>query len=346
MTPLPNPPGSIRRLRRERQKNRWFNLRPLPWAPFFHREFRCVAVILGILGLAMCLHAASASPTSSPQALDLPGIENSFRVTARIYSGGQPTGEASFARLRELGIKTVLSVDGAKPDVEAATKFGLRYIHLPLGYGGISTNDALRLIKAAAVAEGPIFVHCHHGRHRAAAAVGVICQGTEGWIPGQAVQWMTQAGTAAEYTGLFRANAEFKSPPPEVIRSIPASFPEVAPVPSITQAMVEIDHSWDWLKAAEKAGWSMSNSEEANRLVSNALLLADAFEEISRTAGSDLKKPGFKKQLREAMVSARELHALLKTQPELDPLVFAKEAGKRMKRAGQSCLECHKKFRN
>ena len=84
----------------------------------------------------------------------------------RVYSGGQPEGDEAFATLRKLGVKTLISVDGTKPDVERAAKFGLRYVHIPHGYAGISSNTAARLAKAAATVEGPIFVHCHRGKHR------------------------------------------------------------------------------------------------------------------------------------------------------------------------------------
>ncbi|PYL00208.1 MAG: hypothetical protein DME19_05935, partial [Verrucomicrobia bacterium] len=134
-------------------------------------------------------------------ALDAKGIENFFQLSARIYSGSSPEGEPAFGALRARGIKTIISVDGAKPDVERARRYGIRYVHLPFGYDGVPTNRALTLLKAAQVLPGPIYVHCHHGVHRGPAAAAVICMGAEGWTPERAKAWLQLAGTATNYAG-------------------------------------------------------------------------------------------------------------------------------------------------
>src|SRR5687767_2138199 len=43
-------------------------------------------------------------------------LPNAHRVTEKILSGGAPAGEAAFKELADLGVKTIISVDGAKPD--------------------------------------------------------------------------------------------------------------------------------------------------------------------------------------------------------------------------------------
>ena len=70
-------------------------------------------------------------------------------------------------------MQTVISVDGAKPDLEAARKHGLRYVHLPHGYDGVPAPRGDELAIALRTLEGPIYVHCHHGKHRSPAAAGV-----------------------------------------------------------------------------------------------------------------------------------------------------------------------------
>src|SRR5262249_601182 len=62
---------------------------------------------------------------------EYPGLHNVFRLTERLYSGSSPEGEEGFLSLQRLGIKTIISVDGARPEVERARKLGLRYVHLP-----------------------------------------------------------------------------------------------------------------------------------------------------------------------------------------------------------------------
>src|SRR4051812_22126541 len=76
-----------------------------------------------------------------PQAPDklgeMGGLHNIFRVTPSVYSGSSREGDDGFRSLRRLGVRTVLSVDGARPEVERARKHGLRYVHLPIGYDGV-----------------------------------------------------------------------------------------------------------------------------------------------------------------------------------------------------------------
>ena len=95
-------------------------------------------------------------------------------MAERIGQGGQPAGEVAFQNLKALGFKSVLNVDGAVPDVEAAERQGLVYVHVPIGYDGIARDEALRIVKAAEMCEKPVYVHCHHGRHRGPAAAMLV----------------------------------------------------------------------------------------------------------------------------------------------------------------------------
>ena len=105
----------------------------------------------------------------------MPKLPNAYRLHPRVISGGQPEGEQAFARLKELGVKTVISVDGARPEVELARKYGLRYVHLPHGYDGVPDERASELAKAVRDLPGPVYIHCHHGKHRSPAAATVAC---------------------------------------------------------------------------------------------------------------------------------------------------------------------------
>ncbi len=54
------------------------------------------------------------APTPA-RSLSAPGLPNFFAVGTNLFSGGQPEGDAAFAELARLGVKTIVSVDGAKP---------------------------------------------------------------------------------------------------------------------------------------------------------------------------------------------------------------------------------------
>lgn len=302
--------------------------------------------------LLLCLHLACGwSPPlnadeAAPKPLRAAGIENLFQATDRVFSGSQPEGDEGFAALQKLDVKTLISVDGTKPDVERAAMFGLRYVHIPHGYDGISSNTAVRLAKAAATVEGPIFVHCHHGKHRGPAAVGIICQATAGWTSNQAVAWMKQAGTAADYAGLFRANMEFHLPTAEEFARMPTNFSSRVEVSGLVDAMVEIDHRLDNLKAIQKAGWRVPSNQPDLVPASEALLLQEAYAELLRGDEAKAKGDQFLEQLRQAEARAKDLHALLQSQSAALDDATGKRAEELFKAAGQSCATCHRQFRN
>jgi protein tyrosine phosphatase (PTP) superfamily phosphohydrolase (DUF442 family) len=303
------------------------------------------------LALLLCLLPAAwgqtPGPASLPRPLNLPGIENAFQAADRVYSGSQPEGDQAFAALQRLGVRTLISVDGTKPEVERAAKYGLRYIHLPHGYDGIASNTAVRLAQAAGTVEGPIFVHCHHGKHRGPAAVGVICQATAGWTTNQAVAFMKQAGTSADYPGLYRANLGFRVPDAAELARLPADFPARAEVSGLVDAMVEIDHRWDHLKAIQQAGWKVPANQPDLVPASEAKLLAETYRELQRTAEARAKGEQFLEQLRLAETRAEALQAALITSPASSPGTFAlRPAEDAFKAAGQSCSACHRQFRN
>ncbi|HLX72519.1 MAG TPA: hypothetical protein VKV04_23100, partial [Verrucomicrobiae bacterium] len=148
------------------------------------------------------------------------GLDNFYQLSDRFYSGAAPEGDAAFAELQKLGIKTIITVDGTKPDADTARRFGIRYVHLPIGYDGVPPAQALRLVKAAETLPGPIYIHCHHGMHRGPSGAAVICMSVEGWTPDQAEAWLHLAGTSADYPGLYRSVKTFRPPSDAVLQKV------------------------------------------------------------------------------------------------------------------------------
>jgi protein tyrosine phosphatase (PTP) superfamily phosphohydrolase (DUF442 family)/cytochrome c556 len=262
-----------------------------------------------------------------------PGLHNTFRVTDRLISGGQPKGDVAFAELARLGVKIIVSVDGAKPDVAAARKHGLRYVHLPIGYDGVSAERVAQLTRAAALPDGRIFVHCHHGKHRGPAAVAVMCAATAGWSPARAEAWLRQAGTADEYAGLYRAVREFRPASTAALASV-GELPEVAKTPPVVDAMVALDECFDLLKAAQKSGWKATPANAAT-------LLWEQLRELARADDTARRPSDYRTHLADSERAAELLRRHLRATPP-DPAAL--DAA--FKTAGQSCAACHKAFRN
>jgi protein tyrosine phosphatase (PTP) superfamily phosphohydrolase (DUF442 family) len=272
---------------------------------------------------------------------ELPGIHNFIHASTNVFSGSQPEGDAAFAALAKLGVKTVISVDGAKPEVELAAKHGLRYIHLPIGYDGIPTNRVAEFAKAAATVEGPIFVHCHHGKHRGPAAVGVICLATGSLNVQQAEAFLRDAGTSPEYPGLFRAVTNFVPPTAAQLAAVSTNFPSVVRTTSLVEAMVAIDAHYEHLKAAQKAGWRTPSAHPDISPAHEATLLWEQLRELARTDDTARRSDDYRTKLAGSERDAEALRALLSTPPS----EFA-AADAALKRIGQSCVDCHRRYRN
>jgi hypothetical protein len=316
------------------------------WNPFgirqknVRRALTLIAALMFLAAITLTMAETIGATTNRiAQAIEIPGVHNAFRVTEKIFSGSQPEGDAAFAALAKLGVKTLISVDGSKPDVEAAHQHGLRYIHLPYGYDGVPTNRVAELATAATSGVGPFFVHCHHGKHRGPAAVAVMCLASDGWTADRAVEWMRAAGTADDYPGLYRAAREFKAPTATQLAAV-KELPEVAKSSSLVDAMVAMDAHFEALKRSQQAGWKTAPGHADISPEHEATLLLEQLQEIPRTIDLSDRPEDFRKTLAATTVSVVSLSSLLKDstrQTELDSA---------FKQIGPNCSACHKKHRN
>jgi protein tyrosine phosphatase (PTP) superfamily phosphohydrolase (DUF442 family) len=282
-----------------------------------------------------------------PQRIEATGIENLFRLNPRLLSGGQPEGERGFETLKRLGVRTVISVDGSQPDVDAARRFGLRYVHVPVGYDGIPRDQAIRIVAAIRDLPGPVFVHCHHGKHRGPAAAAVCALATESWDKAQARAWLERAGTDPRYKGLFATVEGFKIPSiGEVERVTMDQLPERAEVPALVETMVEVDHLWDRLKEIEKAGFRTPKDSPDLDPPHEALMLVEHFREASRHRELKAKDESFARSLATAERDARSLEAALREFSSSPGPTALEKTKASFARVSQDCTTCHGRFRD
>jgi protein tyrosine phosphatase (PTP) superfamily phosphohydrolase (DUF442 family) len=282
----------------------------------------------------------------TPKRLEIRGIENTFRLSPWLYSGGDPHGVEALTALKELGVKTIISVDGATPDVETARKLGLRYVHLPIGYDGVPRGQSLRIIKAVKSLPGPVYVHCHHGKHRGPAAAAVCGLATEGWNKEQALAWMKAAGTSPDYRGLYTSAREFVPPTADELERAGTEFPERAKVPALVEMMVEVDERWDRLKAVEKAGFKAPADQPDIDPPHEALQLAELFRELVRLPETKGRGKAFLAAAEAAERNATSLEAAIRSLNERPTPEALKRAETAFLAAGKSCTTCHASHRD
>ena len=290
-------------------------------------------------------HHQQLLPRPGGQPIDMAGLHNVIHVSDNLYSGGRPEGIAGFESLKKLGIRTILSVDGARPEVDLAKKFGMRYVHLPIGYDGVSQDQALKLAKAVQDLPGPIYLHCHHGKHRspAAAAAALFCLDAN-CTAAQAADIMKRAGTDPRYTGLLTAPKGLRRPTPIELDMATFEFPETAKIAVVAEAMVELDRRWDHLQAVRRAGWKTPKNHPDIDPAHEALLLVEQFRELARQPLVERRPSDFRRWLAEGERAATELEKALRVNKEREINAEAAELAFSSVRNG--CSQCHAKYRD
>ncbi|MBL9088054.1 MAG: cytochrome c [Planctomycetia bacterium] len=270
-------------------------------------------------------------------------VHNYFRVSKNLASGASPESEADFEALAKAGIKSIVSVDGAKPPADLARKHGIRYVHVPIGYDGIPPATALELAKTFVTLhkDGPIFVHCHHGKHRGPAACSIGRMMIDGVSAEETTAWMKQAGTDPKYSGLYATVREFNPPSEADLATIEATMPEAAPTPPMREAMVAIDHHWDALKIVKKAKWGATPEHPDIDPPHEATILAEAFREMGRQPAMADKPDDFKAWVKQSEDAAWALSKAL-----AKGAVDAKAADAQFTAIADVCAACHKAHRD
>lgn len=299
-------------------------------------------MVAGVLGLGswVCVAADPEPLTNAP-----PTLHNVFRVTPRVVSGSQPESDAVFAWLAAQGVRTIVSVDGARPDVEAARRHGLRYVHLPIGYDGVPTKRIAELAKVASSLAAPFYVHCHHGKHRGPAAAAVMCQAAEDWSITTADAFLKQAGTSPDYPGLYRSVREFRPPDPGTLAAMGDAFPEAATTPSLVQVMVTLDEHLDRLRGCQQAQWCSPQGQPDVSPAHEAVMLWEQLRELQRSDDVQGRRSDYAELLIASAKAADELRQKLSdARGALVESLGERDAAFTL--LVQTCAACHKKHRN
>lgn len=267
-----------------------------------------------------------------------PGLHNVVAMSGFLLNGSEPNGEAGFDSLANLGIKSIISVDGNPPDTVRAAARGMRYVHLPLGYDGISEPERFRLTRAVRDLPKPIYIHCFHGFHRGPAA-GTIALVSLGTITSdEGVALMARVGTDPHYEGLYDAVRRARRLPRSVVSHVSDEFPDRVVPRGFTGKMATIGRRWDHLKLIAAAGFEtpidhpdLVPVRESAALVS---LLASAANEPYEVPDP----AAFRRTLQDATTAARALSDEVSRR--------GPNQAKLLGLLRSTCKECHAKWRN
>ena len=115
------------------------------------------------------------------------GILNFARVSDSLYRGGHPSAEG-FAKLKSLGVRTVVSLRTFNVHRSRLEGLGLRYVHISFKAGHPEDEDVVRFLKVMAdPVNHPVFVHCKWGTDRGGMMAAVYRIVVQGWPKDRAI---------------------------------------------------------------------------------------------------------------------------------------------------------------
>jgi protein tyrosine phosphatase (PTP) superfamily phosphohydrolase (DUF442 family) len=273
------------------------------------KKIACTLSVVVFVGVAIgqLTGRADDPAPNKPQHLEVDGLHNVFRISEKLFSGNSPEGDASFESLKKLGIKTIISVDGATPDLERAKKFGMRYVHIPIDYDGVPVDAGQKIAKAVSELPAPIDMHCHHGKHRgpSAAAIAQLCLDDKCTVE-TALDLLKAAGTDPKYKGLYASVQAFKKPTAEELAKLPKELPETVKPEDIVKAMVAIDFHYDNLKSVRAAGWQTPKDHADIEPAHEPLPQWERYVELERLPDTAKRPEDFRKWVGEAVAGAKD----------------------------------------
>lgn len=278
---------------------------------------------------------------------EFPGMHNVYRLSEKIISGGEPLDQSALEDLAKMGVKTILSVDGKAPEVEAAAALGMRYVHVPIQYKGITDDERMQIVKTFRELDGPFYVHCFHGKHRgpAAAALGRVV--IDGATRAQAIAEMRQwSGTSDKYEALYEAIAVGPIPTAEQTACYDWGFSPRHELDGVRQSMVVMTRTFDNIKAFSRRGWKIDPEHPDVYPAQEAAILAQHFEQTSALADVAAQPADFRESMAASTLAARDLHRLLEGLKSNAGPADLEAVNASYKVIYANCTSCHAKYRN
>jgi protein tyrosine phosphatase (PTP) superfamily phosphohydrolase (DUF442 family) len=203
-----------------------------PWISAM--RIAAVALFLLLMSPVVGLAEDATVPGRDPAA----SIVRFGRVDARLYRGGQP-GPEDFAALRDLGVRTVVSLrDDNGAERQRVESLGMSFVHVPVtlrpfGLSGTIPREAImRFFQVVDdPASGIVFVHCRHGKDRTGFFVSLYRIARQRWTVEDAYREARQVGMAWWH---FLTKGQMESLAPDLLASAPPGAP-VAPAPAYLQ---------------------------------------------------------------------------------------------------------------
>ncbi len=260
--------------------------------------------------------------------------EQFLSLTPNIHSGSSPN-HSQLLVLAEMGIQTIISVDGPPPPEKYSHLEQINYIHIPVGYSTITDqqlSDIISAIRLSQELKTGVYIHCHHGKHRAPVAISAALRSMNMIDLETSLDHVKKSGLADRYKGLKQAIHD--AVPGKSLPS-PRKLRKAYPPEDIIENMSHIDKLFKKLKSANKQNWPVtpdSNHEEI------ALLLEEKIRELKRIQ-HDYIHEEFETLRLHSETSSKKLTLALQAKDYT-------AAQKNIQALSTSCKSCHAEFRD
>jgi protein tyrosine phosphatase (PTP) superfamily phosphohydrolase (DUF442 family) len=272
--------------------------------------------------------------------LNNPALANALRFSAKLFCGGPPQGEAGFQALKSLGIKTIISVDGAAPETSRADALNMTYVHLPVPYRDIPHDRALEIAKAIRDLPGPVYIHCSNGTARAPAAAGVASVLLGEMSAHDAFEALKAAGTLPAYSGLYAATLKAEKVGKETLDALHVNFTARAEVSPLVSSMVAMEKVWKRIETAQSLDWNIPDSRSDLKPDEDMLQLIDCYMQAGK-----LEEIAKDPQKQTILSDGEKWCAVLRRTWKKDPQTphRSEELTTAFKGVLSSCFDCHSK---
>lgn len=275
--------------------------------------------------------------STPPVRLELPGIENAWRLTEQIYAGSAPPSPPAMRALHDLGVRTLISIDLQPPAHWTAVEHSLTYAHVPMRHGRLTPGDYLRLLRVVSYMEGAYYIHGAPGEQRVFAPAAMSTHVAELRTAARMLYFLDTVGLPLEETGLWYAAASpLAYTKLDQARLLPAHFPAAIAPPPMIWWMRRFDESFAVLRESHRRAWNTPPEEVGT----SSVFEAGAIEGMaSRWIDAH---PAADASLREEMQRLRDAAHALRTALQSGNNSTATTAWHNLSTACQQCHTTHR----
>ena len=170
---------------------------------------RFAALALGCLAAFLATSCCICDWFSSRRKPEAPVAGDSYSVLGRrkglrgylvsyndwLYRGGAPTGPTGFQALKQLGVRTIISVTPSDRERELAGQHGMELVEVPFTREtGLTAKARSKFLLALKARPRPIYLHCKGGSHRAGSLGALYRVKVDGWNFEKAVEEFVRLG--------------------------------------------------------------------------------------------------------------------------------------------------------